>query len=125
MIADRDLAMLPLLPGCKPAAASVLVHAGGLPEALVAYFELAWERACPLSMNSAGDDVEESRDDRIDELDSRVLGLLLSGLTDQAAAGRLGISRRTLRRRLGELMARAGAESRIQLGRPAVRKGWA
>ncbi|MGI5373848.1 helix-turn-helix domain-containing protein [Streptomyces sp. CA-251387] len=125
MIADRELAMLPLLPGRNTAAASVLVHAGGLLEALVAYFELAWESAYPLSMNTAGDDIEETRDDRIDELDARILGLLLSGLTDQAAAGQLGISRRTLQRRLGELMARAGAESRIQLGWLAVRKGWA
>jgi hypothetical protein len=30
-----------------------------------------------------------------------------------------------VQRRIGELMARAGAESRIQLGWHAARKGWA
>lgn len=54
MIADRDLAMLPLLSGRNTAAASVLVHAGGLLDALVAYFELAWEQAYPLSPRAAG-----------------------------------------------------------------------
>ncbi|CAG7648365.1 helix-turn-helix domain-containing protein [Actinacidiphila bryophytorum] len=125
MIADRELAMLPLLPGRNTDAASVLVHAGGLLEALVAYFELAWEQAYPLSLNMIGDAVTEARPDAIDPLDARVLNLVLAGLTDQAAASQLGVSRRTVQRRIGELMVKAGAESRIQLGWIAARKGWA
>lgn len=125
MIADREVAMLPLLPGRNTAAASVLVHAGGLLEALVAYFELAWEQAYPLSLNMVADAVTEDRPDAIDPLDARVLNLVLAGLTDQAAATQLGVSRRTVQRRIGELMLKAGAESRIQLGWIAARKGWA
>ena len=125
MIADRELAMVPLLPGRNTAAASILVHAGGLLEALVAYFELAWEQTYPLSANMVGDAVTESRPDAIDQLDARVLNLVLAGLTDQAAASQLGVSRRTVQRRIGELMLKAGAESRIQLGWIAARKGWA
>jgi DNA-binding NarL/FixJ family response regulator len=125
MIADRSAAMVPLLAGRNTAAPSMLVHAGGLLEALIAYFELAWERAYPLSANTVGDRVTEDRPDEVDELDARILALLLSGLTDQAVASQLGISRRTVQRRIGELMVRAGAESRIQLGWHAARKGWA
>lgn len=125
MIADRDLAMVPMLPGRNTAAASVLVHAGGLLEALIAYFELAWVQAYPLSSTMVGDAVTENGPDAIDALDARVLSLVLAGLTDQAAASQLGVSRRTVQRRIGELMIKAGAESRIQLGWIAARKGWA
>ncbi|MGW3659020.1 helix-turn-helix domain-containing protein [Streptomyces sp. NPDC005151] len=125
MIADRELAMVPLLPGRRSAPASILVHACGLLEALIAYFELAWERAYPLSPNTVGDGVTEVRPDGLDEMDARVLALVLAGLTDQAAAGQLGVSRRTVQRRIGELMLKAGAESRIQLGWIAARRGWA
>ncbi|MDX2707349.1 helix-turn-helix domain-containing protein [Streptomyces sp. PA03-6a] len=125
MIADRDLAMLPLLSGRNTAAASVLVHAGGLLDALVAYFELAWEQAYPLSPRAAGDGVAEERPDGIEEFDARLLALVLAGLTDEAAASRLGVSRRTVQRRIAELMAKAGVDSRIQLGWHAARRGWA
>ncbi|MGW2822391.1 helix-turn-helix domain-containing protein [Streptomyces sp. NPDC001443] len=126
MIADRELAMLPLLPGRRTAPASILVHHSGMLEALIAYFELAWERAYPLSPNTVdGGGVTEARPDGLDEMDARVLALVLAGLTDQAAAGQLGVSRRTVQRRIGELMLKAGAESRIQLGWIAARRGWA
>ncbi|MEU9135040.1 helix-turn-helix domain-containing protein [Streptomyces sp. NPDC048404] len=125
MIADHELAMLPLFSGRNTAAASVLVHVGGLLDALVAYFELAWEQAYPLSPHTAGDGVAEQRPDAIDPFDARILALVLAGLTDHAVGAHLGVSRRTVQRRIGELMARAGAESRIQLGWHAARKGWA
>jgi sugar-specific transcriptional regulator TrmB/DNA-binding CsgD family transcriptional regulator len=124
MIADRDVAMVPLVPGRRTSPASILVHTCGLLEALLAYFELAWERAYPLSPNTVGG-VTEIRPDGLDETDARVLALVLAGLTDQAAASQLGVSRRTVQRRIGELMLKAGAESRIQLGWIASRRGWA
>lgn len=43
----------------------------------------------------------------------------------ESPAGRLGFSRRTVQRRIGELMLKAGAGSRIQLGWIAARRGWA
>ncbi|WP_345513384.1 helix-turn-helix domain-containing protein [Streptomyces yanii] len=124
MIADRDVAMVPLIPAHRTSPASILIHASGLLESLLAYFELAWERAYPLSPNTVGG-VTEIRPDDLDEMDARVLALVLAGLTDQAAAGQLGVSRRTIQRRIGELMHKAGAESRIQLGWIAARRGWA
>jgi DNA-binding NarL/FixJ family response regulator len=54
-----------------------------------------------------------------------VLALLLSGLTDQAIAGQLELSLRTVHRRIHQLMTKAGVESRIQLGWAAARNGWA
>ena len=44
------------------------------------------------------------------ELDRKLVGLLLAGLTDPAAATQLNLSVRTLQRRLRRLMDLAGAE---------------
>ena len=46
-------------------------------------------------------------------------------MTDQAVAGQLGTSRRTVQRRIRELMVKAGAGTRIELSWYAARKGWA
>ena len=51
--------------------------------------------------------------------------LLLAGLTDQAIAGQLDTSLRTVQRRIHALMQHARAETRIQLGWHAARNGWA
>ncbi|MET9437340.1 DNA-binding response regulator [Streptomyces sp. NPDC006551] len=53
-----------------------------------------------------------------------VLDALLSGLTDEAAATRLGMSPRTYSRRVGELMHALGTTSRFRAGAEAARRGW-
>ncbi|MGW0467720.1 DNA-binding response regulator [Streptomyces sp. NPDC003027] len=53
-----------------------------------------------------------------------VLDALLSGLTDEAAAARLGMSSRTYSRRVGELMHALGTSSRFRAGAEAARRGW-
>jgi sugar-specific transcriptional regulator TrmB/DNA-binding CsgD family transcriptional regulator len=125
VIADDTVAMLPLRAERNTAPESVLVHAGGVLSALIAYFETSWERAYPLWPNNAGDDLVEMRPGDIDELDSQVLALLLAGMTDQALAGQLGLSLRTVQRRIRALMDKAGVDTRIQLGWYAGRAGWA
>lgn len=124
VIVDRERAMLPLLSGQNTAPESMLVQSSGALDALVAFFEMAWEQAYPLLVHANQQDLVEVRPE-IDELDSRILALLLSGMTDQAVAGQLGTSRRTVQRRIRELMLKANAETRIELGWYAARKGWA
>lgn len=53
-----------------------------------------------------------------------VLLVLAEGLTDEAAARRLGVSDRTIRRRVSAVMDLLGASSRFQAGVKAVRGGW-
>ncbi len=125
VIVDETVAMLPLLAERNNAPESVLVHAGGVLSALVAAFETAWDRAYPLWPNRDGDDLVELRPGDIDELDARILALLLAGMTDQALAGQLGLSLRTVQRRIRALMDKAGVDTRIQLGWHAGRAGWA
>ncbi|WP_030564935.1 helix-turn-helix domain-containing protein [Streptomyces aureocirculatus] len=59
----------------------------------------------------------------LDEESRAVLGALAAGLTDEAAARRLGMSLRTYRRRVAALMADLGATSRFQAGVLSRRAG--
>ncbi|WP_151774897.1 helix-turn-helix domain-containing protein [Streptomyces abyssomicinicus] len=49
-------------------------------------------------------------------LDSQILRMLLDGYTDTTVALRLGVGRRTVQRRIRQMMDTAGVNTRIQLG---------
>lgn len=53
-----------------------------------------------------------------------LLGLLASGLKDEAIARQLGVHVHTARRRITALLARLGAGTRFQAGVQAGRRGW-
>ncbi|GAA3446553.1 helix-turn-helix domain-containing protein [Planomonospora venezuelensis] len=124
MMADRELALVPLTtePGGEPAA--VLLHRSGLLTALEALFESEWRRAYPLRVDASGG-LAEDPEPAIGPLDRKILTLLLAGLTDEAVAGQLDLSVRTLQRRVRGLMDLAGARTRVQLGWHAAHRGWA
>jgi len=71
-----------------------------------------------------GDVVIEGSSDGLAELDARILGLPLAGLTDQAVANQLNLSMRTVQRRVRALMDLVSADTRLQLGFHAARTGW-
>ncbi|GAA4704413.1 hypothetical protein Prum_022630 [Phytohabitans rumicis] len=123
VLADDDLGLVPLAaePDGEPGA--VLLHRSGLLAALEALFEQVWRHAYPLEL--AGNGVVERDGGGPTELDRRILALLLAGLTDQAVATQLGLSLRTLQRRVRHLLDLAGVETRMQLGWHAARNGWA
>ncbi|MEJ8632759.1 transcriptional regulator TrmB [Streptomyces sp. MS2.AVA.5] len=128
VLADADLGLVPLAvtPAGEPGA--VLLHRSGLLDALDALFETVWRSAHPLELSGTGVGSEPAvtfGPPGPSELDRRILALLLAGLTDLTAATQLGLSPRTLHRRLRHLMDMAGVRSRMQLGAYAVRNGWA
>lgn len=53
-----------------------------------------------------------------------LLSLLSNGCTDESAAARLGVSVRTVRRLVADLMHRLDARSRFQAGARAADRGW-
>src|SRR5437016_573118 len=59
----------------------------------------------------------------LDAREERALRLILGGLTDAAAAHRLGVSQRTVQRRIRILMDTWGCRNRMQLGRRAALAG--
>ncbi|WP_405967578.1 transcriptional regulator TrmB [Streptomyces sp. NBC_00015] len=127
VLADADLGLVPLAvtPAGEPGA--VLLHRSGLLDALDALFETVWRTAHPLELSARGGAAEttvELATDGPTDLDRRILVLLLAGLTDQTTATQLGLSPRTLHRRLRHLMDMAGVRTRMQLGAHAVRHGW-
>jgi len=122
LIADRSVALLPLAPTSEDSGTGALViHPSGLLDALLLLFDLVWASAREL-LPATG--LAAQPTDGIDELDARLLTLLLAGLTDQAIAGQLGISARTVQRRVSALMTRAQVATRFALGHEAARRGW-
>ncbi len=120
IIADRSTALVGLLTDAVPAA--LFVHSSGLLDGLVALFESTWRAAAPLAVGCGL--VEGGQEPGIDPADTKILGLLLAGLTDQSVAGQLDVSVRTVQRRVKHLMEIAGVQTRMQLGWHAARNGW-
>lgn len=93
-----------------------LIRQQGLVEALLLLFECLWERATPLpSPDRAG---------RTPDLRRFLLQQLAAGEHDEQIARRLGLSLRTVRRRVADLMSELGADTRFQAGVEAARRGW-
>jgi DNA-binding CsgD family transcriptional regulator len=95
----------------------LVVQPCGLLSALVALFEQAWQNALPFHGRTA-------RPGGLVPADRRLLWLLAGGASDEVIAREIGISRRTLFRRVQILMARLGATSRFQMALQAQRCGW-
>ncbi len=125
LVADRTTALVPLMTEAGTVApGAVMVHESGLLDGLVALFESAWQRAAPLLLGADPARARAVEADGLTELDTRILGLLLAGLTDQSVAKQLDISTRTMQRRLRVMMDRSGTQTRLQLGWYAARHQW-
>ncbi|MEV8378378.1 helix-turn-helix transcriptional regulator [Kribbella sp. NPDC056861] len=81
-------------------------------------FERVWPDAVPL----ADCDIPVGTDLSLRE--QEMLRLLALGATDEFAAAQLGISVRTVRRMVAQIMNRLGARSRFQAGVKAADRGW-
>lgn len=99
----------------------LVVRRSDLLDALLAMFEQQWANAVPLRL---ADEPADPKEADPKQADGELLALLLAGLTDTAIAGQLGLSRRTVVRRVRALLDRAGVSSRMQLGWHVARAGW-
>ncbi|MFE6021568.1 LuxR family transcriptional regulator [Streptomyces sp. NPDC056441] len=95
----------------------LVVQPCGLLSALVALFEQSWQNALPFHGRT-------TRPGGLPPADRRLLWLLAGGASDDVIAREMGISRRTLFRRLQILMAQLGAANRFQMALQAQRCGW-
>lgn len=84
-------------------------------EAATQWFELLWERAATPAVAARGARHDQRR---------FLLQQLAAGEHDEQIARRLGLSLRTVRRRVADLMTELGADSRFQAGVEAARRGW-
>ncbi|MEE1758654.1 MULTISPECIES: helix-turn-helix transcriptional regulator [unclassified Streptomyces] len=116
LVVDGRRAMLPLTSSEAGGYCAAVVRHSAVTEALQKLFDLAWQQATPL-----GQPVGEGE---LSEGERTLTRLLAAGMKDEAVARHLGVSLRTLRRRVSELQDRLGAASRFQLGARAAQRGW-
>lgn len=116
-IADDQMALVPMHSQSQDEGfGALLIHPSGLLDLVMSIFEEYWRTATeflPLAAVHGAEDVDRD-----------LLRLLLLGVTDAAAAAQLGISLRTVQRRIADLMELAGVTTRMQLGAEAVRRAW-
>lgn len=120
VVFDRTVAVVPFDPGSSTRGALV-VRQPGLVASMVALFERTWERATD-ARTMVGTPAEAGT--APSELERRVLRLLLETDTDEVGARQLGVSVRTYRRYVADLLARLGASSRFQAAAHAKDRGW-
>jgi DNA-binding CsgD family transcriptional regulator/sugar-specific transcriptional regulator TrmB len=118
VITDRAHALVPLDP-TDTRKGALYVTEPGIVAALVDLFEHAWATAVPLGATRPQDP-----DEGLSEYERELLRLLGSGLTDEAAGHRLGVSLRTIRRQMASVMERLNASSRFEAGLKAAQRGW-
>jgi sugar-specific transcriptional regulator TrmB len=115
LIVDGTTAMLPLAGGpLSGQPRAVVVSDSALTSALQVLFDQLWNLATPLRLT------ESATTNPVTTL----INLLASGMKDEVIARQLGVSGRTLRRRIAQVQEELGATSRFQAGLQAARRGW-
>lgn len=95
----------------------VVRHPGALAVA-TDLFEAFWRMGVPLPRDGDGPTEELDADSR------KLLAYLAAGVTDDVIARELGVSGRTVGRRIARLQEQLGAATRFQLALQAQRRGW-
>lgn len=125
LIADREQAVIPISFTGDDAATRLLIRASPLLDALLLAFEALWERATPLGSAppaASGGPARSGRD--LAPRDLAILRLLASGAKDRTIARALGITERTVERRISEILRHLDACTRFQAGVKAAQRGW-
>lgn len=95
----------------------IVIRQPALVDSLRAFFEMLWDQAVvvPGLTSDQGARADERR---------LLLQQLAAGARDEEISGALGLSLRTVRRRVANVMGELGADTRFQAGVEAVRRGW-
>ncbi|MET9695323.1 LuxR C-terminal-related transcriptional regulator [Streptomyces sp. NPDC006529] len=110
IVCDRKIAFVPDPGEVRRDLALVIEHPGMI-RYLVGIFDKSWERAAPLRHTPT-----EHRPPLLtDETRRAVLHLMVNGYTDEAIAGRLGMSARTVATHVRKASEQLGSRSRAQL----------
>ena len=103
----------------QPGDRRLVIRQSGLVGSLTLLFECLWESAMAVpGLGGGRPDGDTSSEQKL------LLGQLAAGAKDEQIARVLGLSLRTVRRRVAEVMSDLGADSRFQAGVEAVRRGW-
>jgi len=105
LVFDREIVFIPSQTSPEGA---VVTREPSIVNFLCALFEQMWNSAAPF--------FEPLAADTPDDVKRSILQLLISGHKDEMVARRMGLSVRTCRRHIAEIMQEIGAESRFQAG---------
>jgi DNA-binding CsgD family transcriptional regulator len=119
-ISDRRIAII--ADPADHAAAKIYTEQPTIVAILSTLFDQVWTAGMPLTAPSETRSLDGTRELLPAERD--LLKLLADGATDETAARKLGISLRTARRHVANLMTDLAATSRFQAGAEAARRGW-
>ncbi len=119
LVYDRRVALVPVDPG-DTSRGALLAHESGLVCNIMALFEKIWDQAEDLLAATS----EPEAAPALSEMERRVLSSMVSVGKDEAGARELGISVRTYRRHVADLMRVLGAASRAQAALLAREHGW-
>ena len=121
LIVDREMAIMPMTDSTDgQSLTSVVVARSALTDGLQATFEQLWSSASPIRLSSRA----QSTLGELDAGDAQLLDLLAAGMKDDAIARYLGISVRTLRRRVAGLLDALDSTGRFQAGVRAAKRNW-
>jgi DNA-binding CsgD family transcriptional regulator len=119
LVIDGSVVVLPVdRTAGGPALSTAVFRLSSVVTTTMELFERVWLTAVPMSPGELPDAAELSAREK------ELLALLSSGSTDESAAARLGVSVRTVRRMVADIMNRLGARSRFQAGAKAADRGW-
>ncbi|SDS89720.1 helix-turn-helix domain-containing protein [Microlunatus soli] len=115
MIADASVALTQAPASYAPdqERRAILVQHPIMVEALQSLFEAIWHRSLPIDTTSGGLSSDPRRD--------LLISLLMGGATDVAIANQLGVTERSVRRWIANLMEDLDVQTRLQLGAALAR----
>ena len=120
LVYDRRTAVVPMDPSDSSRGA-LIAHEGGLVASLVALFRRIWDQAEDLAA-ALGE--EGARVPALSPVEREVLTSMCSGGKDEVNARTIGVSVRTYRRHVAELMQLLDAGNRAQAALRARDRGW-
>lgn len=111
LIFDRPVAVMPI-DAANTRLGALCTTEPAIVGSMLAVFEQAWNAAIPFRAAPRADDPDTG----LTRLDRELVRLLSTGMTDETAGNRLGISARAVRRQMAALMERLNASSRFEAG---------
>ncbi|MHA6806090.1 DNA-binding response regulator [Salinifilum ghardaiensis] len=119
LVIDDEVALMPLMLSESTVESSIVVRGSAMLAALGRIFDDLWRFAAPFTgEQDLGGEMDPTDEERW------ILSLLASGATDETIGRLMGYSPRTAHRRVRDLIARLGVETRFQAGVQAVKLGW-
>lgn len=121
-IADRKLALVIASTTRPDPTRRFLIRESSVLDLLVEHFERLWAQATPFE--SSGACCSSADDAMLTDKDRQLLTLLASGMKDRTIARTMGVTERTVGRRVTDLMHKLDADTRFKAGAQASVRGW-